>query len=184
MAKKLLLFRACGIVGEDAECDNIRNQIELFGVQVTDLCPSSNDEIFSALNATEKYDYIYLSSHGNQYGFGNNSQTIYIQWSDFASAICESDCLNDDSIILLSCCRGGLNQVAYTFFKTCEKLSYIVGPRQSLYPSDMLIGFSLFFYNIIERNVDPIVACEKIWVLSPITTFSSINGMYLYKIFN
>lgn len=39
MAKKLLLFRACGIAGENTECDNIRNQIELFGVQVTDNTP-------------------------------------------------------------------------------------------------------------------------------------------------
>lgn len=63
---------------------------------------------------------------------------------------------------MLSCCRGGLNEVAYNLFYCCENISYIVGPRQSLYPHDMLISFNILLYNLQHRNIDPIVACEKI----------------------
>lgn len=47
-------------------------------------------------------------------------------------------------------------------FHNCSSISYIVGPRQSLTSSEMLISFSVLLFNIEVRRIDPIVACEKI----------------------
>ena len=83
-------------------------------------------------------------------------------WLDFGKLVCETDCLNSNCILLLSCCRGGLNEVAYDMFWMCSDIEYIVGPRQNLTSSDLLIGFNLLLYNLEHRGVDPIVACEKV----------------------
>jgi hypothetical protein len=160
--KKMLILRACGLTDEKQECDNIKSQAESYDIEVKDYCPNSNNELIDFVNKKEKFDYIYLSSHGSAMGFGNEAKTIYFSWYDFGMVLCNSDCMNEDCIILLSCCRGGLNQVAYDLFYCCNKISYIVGPRQSLYPYEMLISFNILLYNLENRHVDPIVACEKI----------------------
>ncbi len=160
--KRILILRACGIAGETKECDNIKSQSELYDLEVHDFCPTTNKELFEILNKGITYDYIYLSSHGSESGFGNEAETLDILWFDFGVELCSSMCMKEDCIVMLSCCRGGLNQVAYDLFYCCTKIAYIVGPRQSLYPHDMLISFNILLYNLEHRNVDPIVACEKI----------------------
>jgi hypothetical protein len=70
--------------------------------------------------------------------------------------------MNEDSILMLSCCRGGLMEVAYDIFLTCQQICYVLGPRQSLTSADMHICFGIFLYNMEMRRVDPVVACEKI----------------------
>ena len=161
--KKILILRACGsLPDERQECDNIKSQAEMYNIEVHDYCPKRNQELEEVLHKGEMYDYIYLSSHGSAQGFGSEDQEIDYSWYDFGVLLCGSLCMNPDCIIMLSCCRGGLNQVAYDLFYCCPKISYIVGPRQSLFPHDMLIGFNIFLYNVEHRNIDPIVACEKI----------------------
>jgi hypothetical protein len=160
--KRILILRACGLNDELQECDNIKSQSELYGIEVYDYCPKTNDELKDVLYKGVNFDYIYLSSHGSIDGFGNEDGTIDLQWNDFGALLCDSDCMKENCIVLLSCCRGGLNQVAYDLFICCPKISYIVGPRQSLYPHDMLISFNILLYNLEHRNVDPIIACEKI----------------------
>lgn len=78
------------------------------------------------------------------------------------SALANSACMNEDSILMLSCCRGGLMEIAYTMFLTCLKICYVLGPRQSLTSADMHICFGIFLYNMEIRSADPVVACEKI----------------------
>lgn len=160
--KRILILRACGINDEKQECDNIKSQSELYGLAVDDYCPKTNNELNEILEKGNKYDYIYLSSHGNSEGFGNETSTINYTWFEFGGTLCSSMCMKLDCIIMLSCCRGGLNQVAYDLFLCCPKIAYIVGPRQSLFPHDMLISFNILLYNLEHRNVDPIIACEKI----------------------
>ena len=53
-------------------------------------------------------------------------------------------------------------QVAYTLFYSCNHISYVLGPRQSLSSIDMHICFGIFLYNMEIRKTDPVVACEKI----------------------
>lgn len=160
--KNILILRACGLSDEKQECDNIKSQAELYNLEIHDYCPKDNNELIEILNKGIFYDYIYLSSHGSESGFGNETGTIDYTWFDFGVELCSSMCMKEDCIILLSCCRGGLNQVAYDLFYCCTKIAYIVGPRQSLFPHDMLISFNILLYNLEHRNVDPIVACEKI----------------------
>jgi hypothetical protein len=160
--KKMLILRACGSEGEDEECINIKAQAELYDIEVHDKCPKTNRELIEILNEGQTFDYIYLASHGNENGFGNEARTIDFTWMKFGTELCNSMCMNEDCIILLSCCRGCLNQVAYALFYCCAKISYVVGPRQSLYPYDLLIGFNILLYNLEHRGIDPIVACEKI----------------------
>jgi len=81
---------------------------------------------------------------------------------DFGSILCNAECMEENCVVMLSCCRGGLNQVAYDLFYHCSKITYIVGPRQSLCSHDMLISFNILLFNLEYRFVDPIVACEKI----------------------
>lgn len=160
--KRILILRACGQSDEKQECDNIKSQCELYGIEVHDYCPKTNEEVNEVLNQGITFDYIYLSSHGNSSGFANEEDTINYPWFDFGVILCDSMCMKDDCIILLSCCRGGLNQVAYDLFYCCPHIAYVVGPRQSLFSHDMLISFNILLYNLEQRNVDPIVACEKI----------------------
>ena len=160
--KSILLLRACGLSDEKQECDNIKSQAQLYGLEVHDHCPKNNEELYSILNQGVEFDYIYLSSHGSAEGFGNDSGTIDSSWFDFGIELCGSACMNPNCVVMLSCCRGGLNQVAYDLFFCCPKIAFIVGPRQSLFPHDMLISFNILLYNLEHRNIDPLIACEKI----------------------
>lgn len=156
------MIRACGVQGEKEECNVICQQAKLYGFEVVDKCPKDNIELIEVLANNGKFDYIYLSSHGSDEGFGDSSGLIGFSWFDFGVHLCSSMCMNNDCIVMLSCCRGGLHQVAFDLFYCCGKISYIVGPRQSLTPYEMLISFNILLFNIEHRNIDPVVACEKI----------------------
>jgi hypothetical protein len=160
--RHILILRACGLKDEKQECDNIKSQCKLYGLEVHDHCPNTNEDLTAILNNGQTYDYIYLSSHGSADGFASEDGVIDYSWFDFGIQLCSSGCMNEDCIIMLSCCRGGLSQIAYDLFYCCNQIAYIVGPRQSLFPHDMLISFNILLYNLEHRNVDPIVACEKI----------------------
>ena len=160
--KQMLMIRACGVESEKSECNSFKSQAELYQIAVDDVCPKTNEDIFKALNSGVEYDFIYLSTHGGSDGFGNEDETVDMTWMEFGSALCEAQCMSEDCVVFLSCCRGGLNQVAYDLFYCCGKIAYIVGPRQSLVSTDMLISFNILLYNIVQRNIDPIVACDKV----------------------
>jgi hypothetical protein len=162
MDKTLLIVKACGIEGEEHECNLIKTQAVLYGIKTIEIEPKNITELSETIHNGTKYDFIYLSSHGNSIGFGNSLGTINISWYEFGVMLCGSSCLNYNSILMLSCCRGGLNEVAYDLFFCCPNISFVVGPRQSLVPSDMAISFNILLYNLVHRNIDPIVACEKI----------------------
>lgn len=161
MSKRILIIKACGVVGEEEECISVKSQMELFNVSHEVIEPKDVAELESELNQRGRFDYIYLSAHGNDKAFANKDQSLYVLWEDFAGILCNTGCMNIDSIIMLSCCRGGLNQVAYQMFSSCPMISYVIGPRQSLRSAEMLIAFNVIFYNIMFRGIDPVVACEK-----------------------
>lgn len=160
--KDMLIIKACGNSDEDSECHNIETQAKLYNVNVTSIQPKSIEEFTALIYKSQKYDYLYLSSHGSMEGVCNKSQTFKMTWFDLGVHLCSSMCMKENCILMLSCCRGGLNQIAYDLFYCCVKISYIVGPRQNLPSQDMLISFNIFLYNIAHRCLDPIVATEKI----------------------
>ncbi len=160
--KRILVLKACGIKGEDYECEGICEHAALYDLDVVCREVKDNRELVDAVSLNGKFDYIYLSAHGCADSFGNYDNSVDMNWGDFASLICSANCMNEDSVLMLSCCRGGLMQVAYTMFYTCSNISYVLGPRQSLGPADMHICFGIFLYNMEIRKTDPIVACERI----------------------
>lgn len=76
--------------------------------------------------------------------FANSRHFSELKLYAKTSKLCATGCMNDDCILMLSCCRGGLMQVAYTLFYYCSHISYVLGPRQSLTSADMHICFGFF----------------------------------------
>jgi len=161
-SKDLLIVKACGIASEDDECKNIATQAGMYGIEVDMVSPKTSDDLIAALNSGKKYDYLYLSSHGDINGVCNHSKSIQMSWFELGLQLCGSMCMKENCILMLSCCRGGLNQIAYDLFYCCMKIAYIVGPRQNLPAQDMLIAFNILLYNVAYRQLDPVVAAEKI----------------------
>lgn len=162
MHKRILILKACGSSDEPHECNGICEHAQLYDLEHVCKCVHTNEELEQILSANGQFDYIYLSAHGNSEGFASEDGLVDMSWQRFAMLLCNSACMNEDSILMLSCCRGGLKDVAYSIFLTCQQIYYVLGPRQSLISADMHICFGIFLYNMEKRGVDPIVACEKI----------------------
>lgn len=162
MNKRILILRACGGDDEPHECNGICEQAQLYGIEHICKCVKDNDDLCQILLSNGQFDYIYLSAHGNSEGFASEDGTVDMSWQKLSIQLCESNCMNEDSILMLSCCRGGLMDIAYTMFQVCSKICYVLGPRQSLTSADMHICFGIFLYNMEIRGIDPIIACEKI----------------------
>lgn len=160
--KRILVLKACGSSDEPHECKGICTQAQLYGIESVCECVKNNDDLENILFTNGQFDYIYLSAHGNSEGFASGDGEVKMSWGMLAILLCNSKCMNEDSILMLSCCRGGLMEVAYDIFLTCQQICYVLGPRQSLTSADMHICFGIFLYNMEIRGVDPVVACEKI----------------------
>ena len=162
MRKRILILKACGGSDEPHECNGICEQAQLYGIESVCKCVKNNEDLEGLLYSHGLFDYIYLSAHGNSEGFSSEDEKVNMSWQKLAMLLCKSKCMNEDSILMLSCCRGGLMEVAYDIFLTCQQICYVLGPRQSLTSADMHICFGIFLYNMEIRGVDPVVACEKI----------------------
>jgi len=162
MKKRILVLKACRSIDEPHECSGICEHAQLYGIESVCKCVKDNEGIESILYSHGLFDYIYLSAHGNAEGFASEDEKVNMSWQKLAMLLCKSKCMNEDSILMLSCCRGGLMEVAYDIFLTCQQICYVLGPRQSLTSADMHICFGIFLYNMEMRRVDPVVACEKI----------------------
>ena len=162
MNKRILILKACGSSDEPHECNGICEQAQLYGIDSVCKCVKDNEDLESILCSYGLFDYVYLSAHGDSEGFASEDGEVEMSWKKLAMLLCQSKCMNEDGILMLSCCRGGLMEVAYDIFLTCQQICYVLGPRQSLTSADMHICFGIFLYNMEMRRVDPVVACEKI----------------------
>lgn len=162
MKKRIIVLEVCGNAIEPHECNGICEQARLYGIEVVCKQVKSNEELEFAISTNGQFDYIYLSAHGCAESFGSEDGQVDMSWSHLSLLLCENGCMKDESILLLSCCRGGLKQVAYSIFSSCSQINYILGPRQSLASEDMHICFGIFLYNVEIKGLDPVVACERI----------------------
>lgn len=162
MCKRILILKACGSSDEPHECNGICEQARLYGIEPICKCVRDNEELEKIFYSNGQFDYVYLSAHGCSEGFASEDDKVNMSWQKLAILLCKSKCMNEDSILMLSCCRGGLMEIAYEIFLTCQQINYVLGPRQSLTSADMHICFGIFLYNMEIRGVDPVVACEKI----------------------
>jgi len=151
MSKRILILKVCGGSDEPHECNGICEQAQLYGIESVCKCVKDNEDLENILYSHGLFDYIYLSAHGNSEGFASEDEKVNMSWQKLAMLLCKSKCMNEDSILLLSCCRGGLMEVAYNIFLTCQQICYVLGPRQSL-PLLICISVSVFSC-IIWRSV-------------------------------
>lgn len=158
----MLILGCSGLRDEKEELELMKRQVEFYDVLTTTKIITNIDHFFAAFNEGQQFDYIYLSAHGDEYGFSDENGQIDIKWSDFGELLHNNDCLKDESHLLLSCCKGGLNDVAYDLINFCPQISYVVGPRSSLYPQETLMGFCAYMYNVEYKGVDPVISTEKI----------------------
>ncbi len=157
--KQILIIRASKDIPVEAVTD-IYCHASHYNIGVESFDVNSEEELEKALNQNIKYDYIYVAAHGNDLCLGENNG-YFLSWNDLGAKLCKADCLNDDAILMLYCCRGGLNQVAYKLFASCPNIQYVCGARQNMKSIDLIIGFNVFLYNIECRNIDPILAADK-----------------------
>lgn len=171
MNKRILILKACGSSDEPHKCNGICEQAQLYGFEYVCKCVKDNEDLERILYSHGLFNYIYLSAHGNSESFASEDEKVNMSWQKLAMLLCLSKCMNEDSILMLSCYRSGLMKVAYDIFLTCQLICYAIGPRQSLTSADMHICFGIFLYNMEKRRVDPVVTCENI-KLSTVQLFS------------
>ena len=157
MPKRLLIIKASNDVCS-SEIDHIKTVADMFGIThctsvLTDMATFKSD-----LCAGGNYDYVYLAAHADLTGFGEADGSISVDWSVFAEALCEAECLNPESILLLGCCRGGLKKVAIQLFYYCSQIDYVCGPRWTVTGQDISAGFHIFVYNMKVRREQPSTA--------------------------
>jgi len=168
MSKRLLILQACGIESESWECENLKAHAKHYHMGVDDHCVKDNAHLAEIMsNILQKqlmYDYIYLSSHGNKEidGFKSENGKVYSTWDEFGNELCISECLNENCIVMLSCCRAGLNHVAFELFLACDYIDYVIGPREKLSSVEMINAFNIVMFNLEHRDIDPVRACKKV----------------------
>ena len=109
------------------------------------------------------FDFIYLCSHGDHEGFDINMDgtNTFMTWAQFGKAICESSILNEDTIFLLACCRGGLFSVATDLIAVCNKINFVCGVKWKARGLDITTGFLVILYNLIFKKSELSYACQK-----------------------
>lgn len=107
MRKRILILKACGGSDEPHECNGICEQAQLYGIESVCKCVKNNEDLEGILYSHGLFDYIYLSAHGNSEGFSSEDEKVNMSWQKLAMLLCKSKCMNEDSILMLSCCRGG-----------------------------------------------------------------------------
>lgn len=158
--KHLLILKASNDICA-SELDHLRNIAEMFGMKHCTFDMKAVDDFKKSPCAKGKYDYIYLAAHADPDFFGTADGTVSIQWGEFASALCEVDCLNAECILLLGCCRGGLKGVSQMLFVSCDRIDYVCGPRWTVASHDITAGFHVFVYNMEVRKEQPSSAAKR-----------------------
>ncbi|MEC3964549.1 hypothetical protein [Flagellimonas halotolerans] len=160
--RKALILKLLLTESEENETLIIEKQLELYNYDFSSFKIENNDQLKDSLESGEKFDIIYLSAHGDENGFANEAGDYECSWKNFGELLYNSSCLDEDNILLLSCCQGGLNKVAYDMFYICPEIGYLCGPRLSLNSGEMLAGFSVFLFNCAYLGLDPTVSAEKV----------------------
>jgi hypothetical protein len=156
--KQLLVIRVTPDV-HDISISEIYCHAHHYNIQPSHIDVSSLDELKVALIG-KKLDYLYFAGHGDETCFTDNN-IFSTTWNVIGKTICEANCLNPNSIIMLYCCKGGINTVAYQLIAECNQISYICGAKQNMKNIDLIIGFNVFLYSIENRNISPVISAQK-----------------------
>jgi hypothetical protein len=156
--KRLLIVRASQDVYDNAILE-LSSHAKHYNIEASHIEVTSINDLESQLSG-KKYHYIYFAGHGNGTCFGDPKSFIS-DWSEIGTTICSSDCLNQNAIIMMYCCKGGLNTVAFKLMAACPNVEYVCGAKQNMKNIDLIIGFNVFLYNVENRNIDPVLSAQK-----------------------
>jgi hypothetical protein len=164
--KSILILKATkDICGN--EIGLIQNHCELLKMNTTvehiDSEAGLNKIIEKLATQNKSFDFIYLCTHGDKEGFLANMGDAEhnISWAKFGQILCESWIINDDSILLLACCKGGLFQVTTDILSVCNKINFVCGVKWNVAAWDLTTGFVVFLHNIINKDAEPSYAAQK-----------------------
>lgn len=166
MAKSILILKATrDICGN--EIGLLTHHCQLLGMKVIlQKIKSENSLKYIVrrhVTLRNKFDYIYLCTHGSIVGFSVDlgSAPLTIKWHRFAQLMCETGILKDDTIFLLACCKGGLFQVATDILAVCNSINFVCGVKWNVSPWDLTTGFVVFIHNIENKLAEPNYAASK-----------------------
>jgi hypothetical protein len=164
--KNLLILKAhhdiCG-----NEIGLITHQGQFLGINVKEETVENEQSLIDIFNKYGEigfeFEFVYLCTHADSNGFdiemGVNKSEM--TWARFGQLVCESGILNDNTVFLLACCRGGLFKVSTDLFAVCNKINFVCGAKWTLRPADLATGFVVFLYNICFKKAEPFYASQK-----------------------
>lgn len=146
-----LMNHHCKLLGMDVVTEKITSEENL------------SETISKYASEGKTFDYLYLCTHGDKNGFDVNmgDHDLEITWSRFGQLMCESQILNEDTILLLACCKGGLFQVASDILAVCNKINFVCGVKWNVKPWDLTTGFVVFIHNVEIKEAEPNKAAER-----------------------
>jgi len=156
--KQFLLLRASHDICQ-VEIEHIQTVARMHGLEPRVHLVDSQESLNSLEQYTFEFDYIYLASHANPDGFGD--QQFFVPWFSFAHVICPLNMFTDRAVFLLACCRGGVEKVSYDIFAGCDRIQFVCGPRWKVTAPDLTVGFHTFIYNMENRRLQPNQAAER-----------------------
>lgn len=144
------------------EREQVIGQLQAQGVDVTVHEWQSIEHFQYTFQQDAGYDLLYLSSHADDTGFGENPWDN--PWDEFATAVCVSDCMLPEATLFLACCRGGMKTVALNLLSVCNKIDYIVGPEWKAKGADISNAFRAYCeccYTRKDGTKEPPCCIEK-----------------------
>jgi hypothetical protein len=164
--KNLLILKAHHDICGD-EIGLITHQAQFLNITVTEEVIDTEETMQTVFEKHEaaktSFDFVYLCTHADSKGFDIEMgvDKSDMTWGRFAQIMCESGVLNDETVFLLACCRGGLFKVATDMFAVCNKINFVCGAKWTLRPADLATGFVVFLYNLSFKSAEPSYAAQK-----------------------
>lgn len=110
--------------------------------------------------SNQGFDFLYVAAHGAHNCFGEPDGES-VRWADFAYVLCKSQLLNDDSVLFLGCCQGGLKKISLVLFSLCLNISSVCGPRASVSTDQVPVAIHVFLHNVLTQGLEPQYAAER-----------------------
>ena len=127
MSSQILIIKASNDICR-SEIEHIKTIADMFSMSPVVVTLTDLDQFQAEITGKGPFQYIYLCTHANPTSFGEADGSKFFFWEDLAISLCAANCLGDDAILMLACCRGGLKMVAYNLFNNCQNIDYICGP--------------------------------------------------------
>jgi hypothetical protein len=157
--KRLLLLKATADYTPSV-LEHIGRVCNLVGVEmvVHEYNGDADFEAFAGVNG--KFDFLYIAAHGAHHCFGENAGPI-ARWADFAVILCRTSLLNENAVVFMGCCHGGLKKVSLILFSLCDQISSVCGPRWTVSLAEVPVAIHVFLHNLLTNQIEPQYAAER-----------------------